>query len=135
MIRAIFLTASASLALAALPQTAAAQCAPTSGGSASVTCTQGVTIIRQAPGRAPSIDPATAAQLKLQRQQRIDALQQRAAQNRLAQDRLDLERRRVNNQSYLYRDANSPLRQRTRPQGYGTRGFRSGTGGIIVVGR
>ena len=44
-----------------------------------------------------------------------------------------MERARVRNQGYLYRDADSPLRQRTRPQGFGTRGYR--TNSTVLVQR
>jgi hypothetical protein len=88
------------------------QCAPPGMGSATVTCEQGVRVIRQNPLPAPRLDPATVERLKLERQRLAD---QRAASRRQARidaQALKLERERVRNEGYLYRDANSPLRGR-----------------------
>lgn len=120
-------------AILMLPQIASAQCA-TYAGSASISCQQGVTIIRQNQAPLPSINPTTQAQLQLQRQklaQQREAMRQRAM---IAQQQQRLEAERVRNQGYLYRDANSPLRQRSQPQGYGTRGYRTNNT-VVVTGR
>ena len=116
------LAASSLLALTALPQMAGAHCGTTYSGSATISCEQGVQVIRQAPAALPLISPQAAQQLKLQRE--LIAAQKRADAQRakLEARRLELEQQRINNESYLYRDTNSPLRAR--------RGAR----GVIVVG-
>ncbi|MGB3456576.1 MAG: hypothetical protein WBA35_09465 [Litorimonas sp.] len=135
MTRLTVIAASAALAFLTLPGTAEAHCPAIQAGSATVSCEQGVRVIRQAPITPQSLSPAQVAQIKLQRQ-RLAAQQREAARlARLETRRLDLERERVRNEGYLYRDANSPLRQRSQPQGFGTRGVRTAPGVVIAPGR
>lgn len=111
------------LALAAtlaLPAAAAAYCAaPSSSGSFTQACEQGVRVIRNRPMPLPRIDPATSAQLELQRDRL--ALDRRRESNRatLESRKLDLKERDQSLTSYLYRDANSPLRGRGLGGGFG----------------
>lgn len=116
------LAASSLLALSALPGVAYAQCDGANAGSASVSCENGVQVIRQRPVALPRISLEAAERAKLQREQ--IAVQERlmADRARIERERLKLEQQRINNESYLYRDTNSPLRSR--------RGAR----GVIVVG-
>ncbi|MEM7728625.1 MAG: hypothetical protein AAF311_05050 [Pseudomonadota bacterium] len=107
---------SALLAGAAFPLTAQAHCPSVQAGSASISCEQGVRVVRQAPGALPSMDVATVERIRLERKriaaQKSLAAQSVRARSRLESRRLDLERERVRNEGYLYRDANSPLRAR-----------------------
>ncbi|MEL6688467.1 MAG: hypothetical protein AAFP97_12715 [Pseudomonadota bacterium] len=115
------LAASSLLALSALPSVANAHCPPISAGSATISCEQGVRVIRQSPGALPRISLEAAQQAQLERE-RLAAQKRAAAQQaRIERERLALEQQRINNESYLYRDANSPLRKR--------RGAR----GVVVV--
>ncbi len=122
--------------LVTLPSMASAACHSPAGGSAVKSCEQGVTVIRQTPMAMPKISPAQAAQLRLQRDQLAQQRQQANQAAALQSRRLDQGDRALRNQSYLYRDANSPLRGRNG----GIYGFGGLNGGytaprIAVVGR
>jgi hypothetical protein len=120
----------------ALPSVASAACGHMSASSAAQSCEQGVRVIRQAPLTPPRLSPAQVAQLELQRDQ-LALQRQQAQQNAALQSRrLDQTDRALWNQSYLYRDANSPLRQRAGGV-YGFGGLNAGytSPRIAVVGR
>ena len=94
----------------ALPSAAFAGCGPYQLGSTSVSCEQGVQVFRTSQPHMPRISPTNSAKLELQR----DALAQRRREaefrNARERDRLELERKRLRQTDYLYRDAYSPLR-------------------------
>ncbi len=94
----------------ALPAAAIAGCGPYQLGSTAVSCEQGVQVFRTSQPHLPRISPTNSAKLDLQR----DALAQRRREAQLrdarARDRLELERLRLRQTDYLYRDAYSPLR-------------------------
>ena len=115
------LAASSLLALSALPCVANAQCDGANAGSASVSCENGVQVIRQRPVALPRISLDAAERAKLQREQIAAQARLMAERARIERERLKLEQQRINNESYLSRDTNSPLRSR--------RGAR----GVIVV--
>lgn len=128
----IALIAAASTLLVALPVASYAQCGPSTASSSSVSCENGVRVVRHTYAPLPSVAPATAAQTRIQRERialERARLRQQAAQ---AERQARQEDERIRNQGYLYRDANSPLRQRTRPLGYGTRGISNQRVAIIT---
>ncbi|WP_298914299.1 hypothetical protein [uncultured Algimonas sp.] len=112
----------AALGATLVPLSASAHCLPSSAGSASVSCEQGVRVVRQSPGALPRLDLAVGQQAALERQRLAARHALATRQARLQAQRLWIERERVRNQGYLYRDANSPLRAR-----------RGRTSGSIVV--
>lgn len=116
------LAASSLLAITALPSVAGAHCPQSSAGSATISCENGVQVIRQRPAALPRISPEAAQRAQLQREQIAAQKRLMAERARIERERLKLEQQRINNESYLYRDTNSPLRSR--------RGAR----GVVVVG-
>ena len=106
------LAASSLLAITALPGLASANCPNVNSGSATVSCEQGVQVIRQSPRALPRISPDTAAQIKMQRERVAAERRAQIERARIERERLKLEQQRINNESYLYRDTNSPLRSR-----------------------
>lgn len=130
----VAIIAATATALLAIPSIGFAQCGSVSASTSTVTCENGVRVVRHTYAPLPSIDPQVAARNTLERERL--ALQRQKLAQQAAQDerRAQQDDARIRNQSYLYRDANSPLRQRTRPLGYGTRGYRS-TQTVIVTGR
>jgi hypothetical protein len=106
------ITASALFGGLLLPLSASANCPPVSGGSASISCEQGVRVIRQSQGALPRVSLETVQRHELERKRLAAQREAAARQARLQQQRLKLEQQRLNNESYLYRDANSPLRYR-----------------------
>lgn len=125
---------SAIVAAAFVPQGAMAHCGATQAGSASVSCERGVLVVRAYQGPLPSVSAAQSARMSLQRQQLAAQRETLRQQATIEARRLALETERVRNEGYLYRDTNSPLRQRSRPYGYGTRGYYR-TNTVIVTPR
>ena len=111
----------------ALPAAAAAACPGAPAGSFTDSCEQGVRVIRNQPLALPRISPARAAQLQLQRERLAADRQRAAAQYDIQRRQLALKQNEQNLTSYLYKDANSPLRGFNR--GFGGYGF----GGYGVV--
>ena len=118
-------------ALTLLPAAAFAQCGPVQHGHTTIGCEQGVQVFRTAQPHLPRIIPSDSARLDLQR----DALAQRRVEAQLAdaraRDRLAIDRARLRQTDFLYRDARSPLRP------YGYNGFTTygGLNGGFLPGR
>lgn len=118
-------------ALITLPAAASAYCAGPSGGSALQSCEDGVRVIRQQPMAMPSIHPRDTAALELKRDTLALQRQRQNAQISLERRRLDQRDRELRLRSYLYQDARSPLRTRSRRLGYAYGPFVGARGGFI----
>lgn len=117
------------LIVAGLPVMAVASCVK-SAGSMIQTCESGVTVYRTQPRTPPQISPAQSQSLELERQRLARIEQDRKTQLSLEQDRLKLERLRLSQTDYLYRDASSPLRQNQRRYPAGRSGLIVGQGSV-----
>ena len=123
-------TLALSLGLAlCLPLAAQAACGPVSAGSFSDGCEQGVRVIRNQPLALPRLSPAEAGRIALQRERLALARQQASNSYALESRRLDQRDQALTQREYLYRDANSPLRERR----FGRLGYRTFGGGYGIA--